>query len=131
MAKTDRARRRFVKLIALCGASGVLLWRFLIPRSRTERRELLEINPADIPLHGALVYQQARVAVIRSEQQVYALSLVCPHLGCTVNVTAERLVCPCHGSVFDREGNVLKGPSPKPLPRLEVMERDDKLVVLT
>ncbi len=130
MAETDRSRRRFIKLIVLVGTSGVLLWRFLVPRSKTQGRELLEMKQEDIPLRGALVYKQARVVVIRSEQEIYALSLVCPHLGCTVNVTPDQLVCPCHGSAFDREGNVLKGPSPKPLRRLEVQERGDKLVVL-
>jgi Rieske Fe-S protein len=116
--------------MALIGASGVFLWRFLVPRPKVQGRELLEIKRDEVPLRGALVYKRARVVVIRSEQEIYALSLVCPHLGCTVNVTAEQLVCPCHGSAFDREGNVLKGPSPKPLQRLEVRERGDKLVVL-
>lgn len=116
--------------MALVGASGVFLWRFLVPGSKTGGREILEIKREDIPLRGALVYQRTRVVVIRSEEEIYALSLVCPHLGCTVNVTAQQLVCPCHGSVFDREGNVLKGPSPQPLQRLEIRERDDKLVVL-
>ncbi len=116
--------------MVLVGASGVFLWRFLVPRPRAAKRELLEIRREDIPLRGALVYKRARVAVIRSEQDIYALSLVCPHLGCTVNVTADQLVCPCHGSAFDRQGNVLKGPSPNPLQRLEVRERGDKLVVL-
>lgn len=83
-----------------------------------------------IPLGGALVYKQSRVAIIRREQEIYALSLICTHLGCTVNVTAENLVCPCHGSVFDREGKVLKGPSDKPLKRLATEQRDNKLVVL-
>jgi len=116
--------------MALAGASGMLLWRFLVPQQKAAKRELLEINREDIPLRGALVYKRARVVVIRSEQQIYALSLVCPHLGCTVNVTADQLVCPCHGSAFDREGRVLKGPSANPLKRLEVVERGDKLVVL-
>lgn len=44
-----------------------------------------------------------------------ALSPVCTHLQCTVNVTGSVLLCPCHGSTYDREGRVLRGPAERPL----------------
>ncbi|GAB4297277.1 MAG: hypothetical protein Fur0034_07140 [Desulfuromonadia bacterium] len=50
-----------------------------------------------------------------------ALSLVCTHLGCTVSVGEGEMVCPCHGSRFDREGGVLSGPAASPLGRLPVV----------
>ena len=130
MEKSDRTRRRLLKGIALIGAWGLLAWQFLVPGRKTPEKTLLEIRKSDIPLRGALVYKQSRVVVVRRENEIYALSLVCTHLGCTVNVTAENLVCPCHGSVFDRDGNVLKGPSDKPLERLKTEERGDTLVIL-
>ncbi|HVE77398.1 MAG TPA: Rieske (2Fe-2S) protein [Gemmatimonadaceae bacterium] len=46
-----------------------------------------------------------------------ALSPVCTHLGCTVEIEGERLVCPCHGSTYDRGGKVLQGPAQLPLAR--------------
>jgi Rieske Fe-S protein len=46
-----------------------------------------------------------------------ALSPICTHRGCTVEVEGERLVCPCHGSTYDRTGRVLKGPAAHPLVR--------------
>jgi Rieske Fe-S protein len=33
---------------------------------------------------------------------------------------ATRFRCPCHGGVFDAEGNVVEGPPPRPLDRVEV-----------
>lgn len=75
---------------------------------------------AELPPDGALVYREARVALVRRGEKVYALSLVCTHLGCTVGVTPDGLVCPCHGSRFDREGKVLEGPADKPLERYRV-----------
>ncbi|MCB1218519.1 Rieske 2Fe-2S domain-containing protein [bacterium] len=41
----------------------------------------------------------------------------CTHLKCTIEFTpgADRFVCPCHGSEYDLEGEVLKRPSRKPL----------------
>ena len=46
-----------------------------------------------------------------------ALSPICTHLGCTVDIEGARLVCPCHGSTYDRSGKVLQGPAELPLAR--------------
>jgi len=46
-----------------------------------------------------------------------ALSPVCQHQGCIVNIQGPRLVCPCHGSTYDRDGAVLRGPTERPLVR--------------
>ena len=43
------------------------------------------------------------------------LSPICTHLGCTVDVEGATLLCPCHGSTYDREGRVLRGPAERPL----------------
>lgn len=49
------------------------------------------------------------------DNRFIALSPICTHLGCTVDVEGEHLVCPCHGSTYDREGRVLRGPAEEPL----------------
>jgi Rieske Fe-S protein len=51
------------------------------------------------------------------EGDFVALSPICTHLGCTVEIEGERLVCPCHGSTYDRTGAVLQGPAERPLAR--------------
>jgi menaquinol-cytochrome c reductase iron-sulfur subunit len=52
---------------------------------------------------------------------VHALSATCTHLGCQVRWEADatRFRCPCHGGVFDANGQVLEGPPPRPLERVE------------
>ena len=60
------------------------------------------------------------VWVIRRGDAVTAFSSVCPHLGCGVEAAGDGFACPCHGSVFDREGRVLGGPAPRGLDPLEV-----------
>jgi Rieske Fe-S protein len=125
MANFQQSRRAFLGAL---GAAAALtaLGRFLLPR-RPASRALLTVTRTDLPVRGALVYREARVAIMRDGDAVAALSLVCTHLGCTVTVTPTELVCPCHGSRFNRKGQVLAGPAPRPLPRLRVVERGEML----
>ncbi len=57
--------------------------------------------------------------VINKKKKVTVLSSHCTHLGCTINKEENgRLVCPCHGSEFDLDGNVMKGPAYQPLEKI-------------
>jgi Rieske Fe-S protein len=46
--------------------------------------------------------------------ETYGLNAVCTHLGCVVPwVGAEnKFKCPCHGSQYNAEGKVIRGPAP-------------------
>ncbi|GAW68358.1 cytochrome B6 [Geoanaerobacter pelophilus] len=129
MAQTDRSRRSFLAALISLLAGGWLVGRFLTPKLRPQNT-LLTVAKAELPPDGALVYREARVALMRRGDSVYALDLVCTHLGCTVNVTPTGLVCPCHGSRFDREGKVLEGPADRPLKRYAVEADGDRYRVL-
>ncbi len=69
--------------------------------------------------------------IIRINGKLYALSLICTHLGCIVSWHPEekRLICPCHGGMYDMNGAVLGGPPPRPLPSYEVKQSGDTVVV--
>jgi cytochrome b6-f complex iron-sulfur subunit len=69
------------------------------------------------------------VAVFRDAQGVFAVSRVCTHLGCIVKPTVEGFECPCHGSRYDHDGLVTKGPAPRPLPWLQVKVQGGALYV--
>jgi Rieske Fe-S protein len=58
------------------------------------------------------------IYVLALDEGYAALSPVCTHLGCLVDIQGPELVCPCHDSAFDREGRVLRGPAQRPLRRL-------------
>ncbi|XP_076947986.1 cytochrome b6-f complex iron-sulfur subunit, chloroplastic-like [Bidens hawaiensis] len=60
----------------------------------------------------------------------YAINAVCTHLGCIVpwNTVENRFVCPCHGSQYNNEGTVIKGPAHLPLELANVDIKDDKVV---
>jgi cytochrome b6-f complex iron-sulfur subunit len=60
------------------------------------------------------------VAVYRDGQGVFAVSLICTHLGCVIRPTASGFECPCHGSHFSADGSVTRGPAPRGLPWFKV-----------
>jgi len=66
---------------------------------------------------------------------IYALSMVCTHLGCTVRwfQTDVMFRCPCHGSTYTKDGGVkVFGPAPRPLDVFPITVNPDKsLTVLT
>ncbi len=55
----------------------------------------------------------------------------CPHLGCAVSwdELSGRFKCACHGGAFDRNGDVVAGPPPRPLPQLAWKIENDTLKV--
>ncbi len=59
-----------------------------------------------------------------------AYSQKCTHLSCAVFYSRERheLVCPCHDGFFSvTTGQVLRGPPPRPLPRIVIERRGNEL----
>ena len=128
MEKVRHTRRNFITTLITLPLVLTGLWRFLTPRG-IRKPALLRLPLTDLPAGGALVFRQERVAVMRAGNDIIALSLVCTHLGCTVSVTPEGMVCPCHGSRFDRNGRVLSGPAERSLQRLTVEQDGTTLVV--
>ena len=59
------------------------------------------------------------VWLTREHDQVRALSVTCPHLGCGVEKSATGFGCPCHTSAFDPTGKRVAGPTPRDMDPLE------------
>lgn len=79
--------------------------------------------PAELPL-GLSISGDA-VVHRHADGRVQAWSARCTHLGCRLDrVIDDALVCPCHGSRFDAQGQVLTGPAVKPLVSLQVRAKD-------
>jgi Rieske Fe-S protein len=58
------------------------------------------------------------------------LSSVCPHAGCNVNKIVDgAIICPCHGSRFNLDGSVAKGPATEPLTTRSVVVEGDSIVL--
>jgi len=60
-----------------------------------------------------------------------AVDAVCTHEGCTVDGTDGVIyVCPCHGSRYDRNGQVLAGPATASLRRYAVTRADGVVTIV-
>lgn len=78
-------------------------------------------NPGDVAWggYGSLVGAYMRRD---SEKDFTVFSANCTHLGCPVRwrPNAELFLCPCHGGVFYKNGDVAAGPPPKSLTQFDV-----------
>ena len=74
---------------------------------------------------GNLTQEQAREA----EQQLNVLSSSCAHLGCPVRwILVEghgEFLCPCHGGIYDINGDYVAGPPPRGMYRFTHQVRED------
>ncbi len=103
--------------------SGVVTLDYLKPKVLFEPPTRFRAgNPLDYPEGVVRFNKQQKAYVIGAPGGVYALSAVCTHLGCITRFLSDEkcIACPCHGSRFDLEGNVIHGPAPRPLPWLEM-----------
>ncbi len=61
----------------------------------------------------------------------FGLNAICTHLGCVVpwDSGANKFICPCHGSQYDTNGKVVRGPAPLSLALAHVDIDDDNVLV--
>jgi len=138
-------RRDFLMLMgwgwlsAALGGMGLGLLRYLFPNMLYEPNPTFKAGkPGEYPLDQGqdTVYDrwqtEQRVWIVSRQDGIYAFEAKCTHLGCTPRweKASGRFKCPCHGSNFDIEGDVVAGPAPKPLYRLNIqIAGDGQLVV--
>ncbi|MGK7958402.1 MAG: cytochrome b6-f complex iron-sulfur subunit [Crocosphaera sp.] len=71
--------------------------------------------------------------VVEGENAIadYGINAVCTHLGCVVpwNASEDKFICPCHGSQYNAQGKVVRGPAPLSLALAHVnVTEGDKVV---
>jgi cytochrome b6-f complex iron-sulfur subunit len=89
------------------------------------------VSAAEVPAIDAAPYRSAtgNFYLVHNSDGVLAFSWSCTHQGCEVpwKENEGRFHCPCHGSIYDRNGIRTDGPAKRPLDLLEltVNERGD------
>ncbi len=134
------SRREFMRLLIVTSLAFVVGQVYIFFSSLLRQRAVppaaMEIAPlAEVPVQTTkLFYYPAAkdpcVLVRLSESEFVAYSQKCTHLSCPVipNPADGRIHCPCHEGLYDlRTGDVIAGPPERPLPRITLQIRGDRL----
>jgi Rieske Fe-S protein len=120
------SRREFTRLAALACAAMACSSSGDGPTAPSANGVTISGNLMTVPLaqnptlsqsNGFILVSSARVLVVRvGNNEFRSVSSVCTHQGCTVNrFDGSLLTCTCHGSQFNTNGSVARGPAASPL----------------
>ena len=137
---------RFAVIFAFFG-QAIAAFRSIIPNTLYEPPKKFKLGfPQDFP-EGITYLSKYRLFVVKEGNTFWALTAICQHLGCTVNLVhlpepkkvnlGKRVIeekwefyCPCHGSKYYGDGTVYAGPAPRGLPHYYLdLAPDGQLVV--
>jgi Rieske Fe-S protein len=81
-------------------------------------------NVSDLPVGSLRAVGSVAACIGRDSSGVYAMTLTCTHAGCNMavsgSVSSVGAACACHGSLFDANGAVTRGPAQNPLQHFAV-----------
>lgn len=137
-------RRTFVRNAAL-GATGSILAvtgaafaGLLWPNKTGAFGSRLTVPPDSVPAVNAPPFRNVagKFYLMHTEDGLLALYTKCPHLGCTVPWVGppdspRAFQCPCHGSMYNYEGERTGGPAPRPMDYMAIEVVDGNVVVNT
>ena len=113
----DMHRREFIRALVVVGASTCIA-------CGPPFGKVSAGNASALAIGDLKIVPGASAAIGRDAQGVYAMTLICTHQGCDISqqgsVGASGIVCDCHGSRFDANGDVTLGPAQSPLQHFQV-----------
>jgi Rieske Fe-S protein len=122
---SSRSREAQTTAGSVAGGPKVDEGEAIVAESELARGSAFPFTSAETGEPGVLVRTQ--------EGELFAYSAVCTHQRCTVAYRQDtrKLVCPCHGSVFDPAdgAKVEAGPAPRPLPELKIRVENGKVIL--
>lgn len=83
----------------------------------------LKSNGGSVASHG--------VVIVNENGSYKAVAQSCTHQGCSVSFSKSNneFICPCHGGVYDINGNVVSGPPPAPLKSYSINQNGNILTI--
>ena len=118
-------RRSLLKLLWI--VPFVPIYKYLT--TKVKKDNYISVPLSSLPYKGAYLIKDKHTGIIKDDNGIKVFSISCTHLGCVLNVENDKFICPCHGSIFDLSGNVLKGPALKPLKQLEYKIEKENIIV--
>ncbi len=119
-------RRQLLRVVGT--SAGALIFTKVMtgcqnPKGSPPTGPVSAMNVANFKMNSLEVLS-ANIAVGQDSNGIYAMSAICTHAGCVLEDNAQTisagLYCPCHGSAFDGNGNVTRGPARTPLQHYQV-----------
>jgi nitrite reductase/ring-hydroxylating ferredoxin subunit len=133
---TELSRRGFLVwlgglgLLTAAWQMGRVVLQFLLPPlTHAQPQPVSAGPPADFAPDSLTFVPEAVAWLGRDAGGFYALNAVCTHLGCTVGQAGAQFECPCHGSRFNAQGDVLNGPATAPLSFWAVRLEENELII--
>jgi cytochrome b6-f complex iron-sulfur subunit len=137
ITRRDTLKVGWVAAGALLFGEGLFVGlRFLAPRVAEGEFGSLIIAGAveSFPPGSVTPFNEGRFYLVRlADGGFLAVYRRCTHLGCTVpyDPLKGQFVCPCHGSAFSMDGQVLNPPAPRPLDLFDLTISDGQIMVNT
>ncbi len=132
----DMERRSFIRktavtLVTVTGAvAAVSYLRQFFPRLAGEKRRISLGDPRQYPVDTYSYIREHNLFIYRDHEGIRAVSAVCTHLGCILEKSTEGFECPCHGSCYNNDGEVLSGPAPRNLSWFSVEKGPDGKIIV-
>jgi cytochrome b6-f complex iron-sulfur subunit len=131
----------FGSLLLMLGGFGQAFLMYFYPRQvgTFGGRVTVPGGLADYPVGTVERIREGKFYLAHVPEGLLALYWKCAHLGCTVPWKPDEVFqdqvgvfhCPCHGSIYLRNGQNVAGPAPRPLDLMEVELNGDRIVVNT
>ncbi|GEM_PF-415521 len=125
------SRRKFLarlglgSLVLTAGGAVSSIGAYILPKVNFEPSQAFTAGrPEDYNVGDVRLIESQAVFIFRTPYGFQAVSDICTHLGCAYQPYGPpddeypqvHAHCPCHGSVFARDGRVLRAPAPRPVP---------------
>jgi cytochrome b6-f complex iron-sulfur subunit len=131
----------FGSLLLMLGGFGQAFLMFFYPKKVGQfgSRITVEGSVADYPVGTVHAVREGKFYLSHVPEGLLALYWKCKHLGCTVPWKPDEefqgvqgvFHCPCHGSIYMRNGQNVAGPAPAPLDVMKLELTGGRIVVDT
>jgi cytochrome b6-f complex iron-sulfur subunit len=123
------ASKFFIPPTESTGAGGAILAKDVLGNPIPATQILAEAPGTRALVAG--VAGEPTYLIVKEDNTLDHIGIVdnCTHLGCTFpwNPTAQQFQCPCHGSLYAPNGEVIRGPAPLPLKIVRVAVIDNSI----
>jgi len=131
MKRRNFLSRAALGLLTVSGfAAALAYFRQFFPRLAGEKKRIVLADPQSYPVDTFTFLEEDNIYIYRDHEGIKAVSAICTHLGCILEKSLDGFECPCHGSCYNNQGEVLSGPAPRNLAWYRVSRAADGHIIV-